>query len=46
MLMFNFRTNVLETVQVVWDRLVFHLLRFLQAGHHPFSLHGLPMLGF
>jgi hypothetical protein len=46
MLMSNFRINVLEIVQVVCRYLVFHFLRFLQAGHRPSCLHGLFMLWF
>jgi len=34
--MSNFRTNVLEAVQLAWEALVSHFLRFLQADHHPF----------
>jgi len=47
MLMFNFRTNVLETVRVTWACLVFivALLQFL-LFYHPSCLHGLFMLVF
>jgi len=34
MLMFNFRINSLEAVQMVWDYLVLYFLRFLPAGYH------------
>jgi len=42
--MSNFCTNLLETIQVVWRYLVSHHLRFLQADHHLFRLHGLFIL--
>jgi len=44
MLMSNFRINVLETVQVAWEYLLFHFLGFLPAGYHSSCLHGLFML--
>jgi len=35
MLMFNFRINVLEAVQVAWEYLVPYFVRFLQVIIHP-----------
>jgi len=44
MLMSNFRTNILETIQEVWGCLVFHFLRFLRVAYHPFCLRSLHAL--
>jgi len=44
MLIFNFRINVSEVVQLAWGCLVSHFLRFLQAGYRPSCLHSLFML--
>jgi len=40
----NFRTNVLETVLMVWGCLVFHFLRFLLAGYRQSYLQDLSIL--
>jgi len=33
MFMYNFRTNILKAVQMVWEYSVFHFLGFLQADY-------------